>query len=63
MGDTEHYEITIVIETPDYENADFVFEQLAHMTRGFEESGLCGLELATVHPCFEGDEIREESQY
>lgn len=57
----EHYEITLVIETPDFENADFVFEQVAHQVRGFEAADLCSLELATIHPTFEGDEIREES--
>ena len=61
MGDAEHYEITLVIETPDYENAEFIFEQVSHQVGGFEASGLCALELATIHPCFEGDEIREES--
>lgn len=57
----ENYEITLVFESPDFANAEFVFEQLAHHASGLENAGLIKLVLATIHPTFEGDEIREET--
>lgn len=56
-----HYEITICFESPDLENAEFVYSLLTHMCCGFEDAGLVQVALATIHPTFEGDEIREES--
>lgn len=61
--DPAPYELTICFESPDVENADFVFRMVSALMAGFDEAALVNVILATVHPTFEGDEIREESQY
>ncbi|NDC55596.1 MAG: hypothetical protein EBZ69_02110 [Alphaproteobacteria bacterium] len=61
MDTSGSYEITICFESPDIQNADFVFDMLATLANGFDEAGLISVLLATIHPTFEGDEIREES--
>lgn len=63
MDPSEHYEITLCFESPDQENADFVYEMFVALAAGFERASLIAVTLATVHPTFEGDEIREESEH
>ena len=59
----EHYELTVCFESPDIENADFVFDMVSALMSGFEHAHLVQVSLATIHPTFEGDQIREETDY
>lgn len=61
MDRPEPYELTVCFESPDFENADFVFDMVSALMAGFEKAKLIEVFLATIHPTFEGDDIREES--
>lgn len=60
MDTLGNYEITLCFESPDVENADFVYEMVTTLAEGFAAAGLINVLLATVHPTFEGDQVREE---
>lgn len=61
MDTSGSYEVTLCFDSPDCENADFVYEMIASLCEGFQRAGLIKMMLSTVHPTFEGDQIREES--
>jgi hypothetical protein len=56
-----NYEIVLCFESPDADNAEFVYEMVTSLCEGLVRANLIQMVLSTVHPTFEGDEIREES--